>query len=181
VATGIHPFALETFFRLTAKEMQPEVEAGNGEFADLSTAYLAREQLYHVRGYTAFVDAQTLCRIWPSELDAYRVSIISGDENDPIINIFKKADADDSELIDVVMRNVGDTHFTLLPHFEDGRDTDYAGLMSCGYLIQEPCVIAEGQSIEATLGRYIREGEEDSRPFYRRLLQCKLVKSATTR
>lgn len=109
VALQIHPFALQTAFRLRTRQL----------LSKDSTDDLAKEILSTVVETAGLVDANCLMYLWPAEFRAYRVCIISGDANLPIISIFqsKHLEASGGSNVDtvpeIILRCRG-CHFTLL-------------------------------------------------------------------
>lgn len=78
IAIGIHPFALQSYFRHTS----------TNRLSCLSdSGTLESEILQSCLQYAGFVDANCLNFIWPQEFHRYQILLISG-TNSPIFTLF---------------------------------------------------------------------------------------------
>eukprot|EP01032_Pedospumella_encystans_P007679 gene7679-9185_t len=103
VATQLHPYALQSYFRHTAAaersieaDWQVELAKSIGEYAGL-------------------IDANVLQYTWPENFDKYRILLISGPAEDPLLTCFVPQNRNRSveDLYEIVIRN-DRSHFTLL-------------------------------------------------------------------
>jgi hypothetical protein len=103
VALNIHPFALQVAFRYFAIQ----------KIQSSSKDDICREVLESVNEYAGFVDAYSLCFLWPIEFKLKRFCFISGSLHNPILSCFSQKGVDSNSLIDVIIHCDG-SHFTLL-------------------------------------------------------------------
>lgn len=98
IAVGVHPFLLQSAFRLFANE------------ALRNTDIWYQELLQSVLARGGFVDANVLCFLWPVEFDDYRLLFISNPSTKPIFSEFTYSKNAKKEIIILCERE----HFTLL-------------------------------------------------------------------
>lgn len=91
VAINIHPYALQTAFRLRARQINAMQSSSSSDGIQESTA-LAKELLSSVLLPADLVDANSLMYLWPVEFFNSRICIISGSFNNPIISVFQSTD-----------------------------------------------------------------------------------------
>lgn len=82
IATGIHPYLLQVYFRAMAFCLIEESK----QRGESSPWYL--DIVQSVRDYAGFVDAQVLAFIWPRELDRFKLCFLSGSRESPVISVF---------------------------------------------------------------------------------------------
>lgn len=105
IAVGIHPFALQTAFRNMAAALLED--KGHED------ASLMQDILPSVLQYAGLVDANALIFLFPQEFVNFRLCIISGSPQVPLISCFSARSADPATLSDVLIYCDGE-HFTLL-------------------------------------------------------------------
>ena len=105
IAVSIHPFLLQLTFRALASKLLLDICA---EDADAS---LREDILSSVVAYAGFVDANALIWLWLEELSPFRICLLSGTRENPIISTFQQKGA--RGVRDVLMHCDGQ-HFTLL-------------------------------------------------------------------
>eukprot|EP01039_Chlorochromonas_danica_P010872 gene10874-12084_t len=98
IAVGVHPFLLQSAFRLFANE------------ALRNTDIWYQELLQSVLARGGFVDANVLCFLWPVEFDDCRLLFISNPSTKPIFSEFTYSNNAKKEVIILCERE----HFTLL-------------------------------------------------------------------
>lgn len=102
IAINVHPFALQTYFRHVAATI---TSRDHDE--------LQEDILRSVLQYSGFVDANALMYIWPSEMQRFRICLISGNLQKPIFCSFVPPKANVDTLDDIIIHSDG-SHFTLL-------------------------------------------------------------------
>eukprot|EP00605_Chrysophyceae_sp_TOSAG23-4_P000326 GSChrysophyteH1.ASY1.ANO1.371.1 assembled CDS len=115
IAISVHPFVLQCAFRHLAEEALLDKDA-----EDYS---LKEDILSSVLSYAAYVDANALLWLWVAELTPYRICVLSGSREKPILSIFRAKGQNTTS--DVLLHYDGH-HFTLLRSRagEDGRIRD---------------------------------------------------------
>jgi hypothetical protein len=108
VAMQIHPFALQVFFRNFASQRLQNIPID--EFK--------HDLLGSLISYAGFVDAQSLCYVWPEEFNHSRICLISGSLSRPLFSCFFSQDGaaavgGEENLRDIIIYCDG-AHFTLL-------------------------------------------------------------------
>lgn len=124
VAMNIHPFALQVAFRYFAiKKIQAS-----------SKDDICREVIESVNEYAGFVDAYSLCFLWPIEFKFKRFCFISGSLNKPIFSCFSQKGVDVNSLADVIIHCDG-SHFTLLRGIHSTLSFTLSEAQRCGHVV----------------------------------------------
>ena len=105
IALSIHPFALQVACRHLAKQLL--LDTTSEDFS------LRADILSSVLGYAYFVDANALIWLWLQEFGPYRICLLSGTSDRPIVSLFRTRGAPLHKLSDVIIHCDG-SHFTLL-------------------------------------------------------------------
>lgn len=119
VACKIHPYALQLVFRYYAGKIIANItrkggegrEGGEGGAGESNNPCV--EILSTIITYAGFVDAYSLCFMWPQEFNSYRICFISGSFSKPVFSCFYNTTTSPDALRDVIIHCDGD-HFTLL-------------------------------------------------------------------
>jgi hypothetical protein len=99
---GIHPFLLQTAFRLFAHKAKQSPDCW---YDDLLASVLAP---------TGFVDANVLCFLWPVEFCTHRLLFISNPTQQPIFSHFSSAEQTRSQqTLREVLIVCDNEHYTL--------------------------------------------------------------------
>lgn len=139
IATGIHPFILESVLRHYSNRLQFERSEDSWVCEIVST----------VNAYAGFVDANCLSFLWLSDFERFRICLLSGTVNNPLISIFASSNAMDAHE-DIVIR-CNESHFTILRTF-DNQQISIDQLLEAAHS-QQPVVLCN--EVEPSRGRCI--------------------------
>ena len=105
IGISVHPFLLQTVFRYLTNKLLLESDADDWS--------LRQDILPSVTAYSGLVDANAFMWLWLEEFRPYRVCVLSGSQEKPILSTFRTRGSDPKDNQDLLLHCDGQ-HFTLL-------------------------------------------------------------------